>query len=228
MSGPAPAEAPEERRRRLARQRTAAHRERRSRGGVVVPVEVSPRHVRALERLALLGAGERARAAVGAAVGRFLEAAPHVAAMGDALWPEGEGSAETRRLFRLWGRMLRGGRWWEPVPGLPPPPDHPGWQAYRERRGGRFLRGGRIDPRSLLALCDQARYLGERRKGAADDVLRHERAAPGDALSDLGEATCWSCCEAPRKRQCFATDDAFVDEPGEAMIGIALHESVQK
>jgi hypothetical protein len=90
MTGTASAEPPPERRRRLARERTEAYRVRRRRGGVAVAVEVLPHHVRALERLALLGAGGRDRAAIGAAVGRFLEAAAHAAAMGDALWPEGE------------------------------------------------------------------------------------------------------------------------------------------
>jgi len=53
-------------------------------------VEVSPRHLAALERLALLDVGERDKPRIGWAVARFLDAAPHVAAIGDALWPESE------------------------------------------------------------------------------------------------------------------------------------------
>jgi hypothetical protein len=45
-------------------------------------------------------------------------------------------TADARRRFRLWARWLRGGEVGEAVPGLPPP-EHPGWWRYRERR--RFM-----------------------------------------------------------------------------------------
>jgi hypothetical protein len=76
--------------RELARERTEAYRERRRHGRVLVPVEVSPQHLGALERLALLDVGERDKACIAWAVERFLDAAPHVSALGDALWPESE------------------------------------------------------------------------------------------------------------------------------------------
>jgi hypothetical protein len=37
-----------------------------------------------------LDAGEREKACIAWAVERFLDAAPHVSALGDALWPESE------------------------------------------------------------------------------------------------------------------------------------------
>ena len=77
-------------RRELARERSEAYRDRRRHGRVLVPVEVSPRHLVALERLALLGAGERGEGCIAWAVQRFLDAAPHVSTLGDALWPERE------------------------------------------------------------------------------------------------------------------------------------------
>ena len=77
-------------RRQMARERTEAYRDRRRHGRVLVPVEVSPRHLAALERLALLDVGDRDKAEIGWAVARFLDAAPHVAAIGDALWPKDE------------------------------------------------------------------------------------------------------------------------------------------
>jgi len=51
-------------------------------------VEVGPRH--ALERLALLDVGERDKGCITWAVSRFLDAAPHASAVGDALWPADE------------------------------------------------------------------------------------------------------------------------------------------
>jgi hypothetical protein len=57
---------------------------------MLVQVEVGPRHLAALERLALLDAGERDKACITWAVSRFLDAAPHVSALGDALWPADE------------------------------------------------------------------------------------------------------------------------------------------
>jgi hypothetical protein len=40
-----------------------------------------------MERLALLEIGQRDRACIAWAVSGFVDAAPHLAAMGDALWP---------------------------------------------------------------------------------------------------------------------------------------------
>ena len=76
--------------REVARERTEAYRERRRHGRVLVQVEVSLHHLVALERLALLDSGEREKACIAWAVERFLDAAPHVSALGDALWPESE------------------------------------------------------------------------------------------------------------------------------------------
>ena len=76
--------------RKRARERTQAYRERRRHGRVSVAIEVGPRQLAALERLALLDVGNRDKASIGAAVTRFLETAPHFSAMGDALWPQGE------------------------------------------------------------------------------------------------------------------------------------------
>ena len=55
-----------------------------------MPIEVEPRHLAALERLSLLDMGNRDKRAIAWAVTRFLEMAPHLAAAGDALWPEAE------------------------------------------------------------------------------------------------------------------------------------------
>lgn len=77
-------------RREWARKRNEAFRERRRRGRVVVHVEVGPPQLAALERLALLEVGERNKACIGRAVTRFLDAAPHVSELGDALWPPEE------------------------------------------------------------------------------------------------------------------------------------------
>jgi hypothetical protein len=43
-----------------------------------------------LEQLALLAPGDRAPHRMASAAAQFLAAAPHVAAMGDALWPQRE------------------------------------------------------------------------------------------------------------------------------------------
>jgi hypothetical protein len=53
-------------------------------------MEIESHQLAALERLALLDVGNRDKQAIAAAVRRFLEAAPHVSAIGDALWPEAE------------------------------------------------------------------------------------------------------------------------------------------
>jgi hypothetical protein len=74
--------------REQARERSEAYRERRRHGRVLVAVEVGPRHLAALERLALLEVGDRDKISIAFAVSRFLETAPHLSAMGDALWPK--------------------------------------------------------------------------------------------------------------------------------------------
>jgi hypothetical protein len=77
-------------RRLQGRQRSEAYRDRRRHGRILITVEVGPRQCAALERLALLGVGERDKARLARAVSRFLDAAPYVLALGDALWPDGE------------------------------------------------------------------------------------------------------------------------------------------
>ena len=79
--------ATDEQRRQLGRQRSDAYRDRRRHGRMLVSVEVGPRQIAALERLALLDAGERDKDCIACAVSQFLDAAPHVSALGDALWP---------------------------------------------------------------------------------------------------------------------------------------------
>ena len=54
---------------------------------MLLALEVEPRDLAALERLALLDPGERAPQAVSEAVSRFLAAAGAVAGLGDALYP---------------------------------------------------------------------------------------------------------------------------------------------
>ena len=76
--------------RQQGRERSEAFRERRRHGRLLVQIEVGPRHLAALERLALLDAGERDKACIAWAVSRFLDAAPHVSALGDTLWPAEE------------------------------------------------------------------------------------------------------------------------------------------
>jgi len=76
--------------RERARDRSEAYRGRRRYGRVLVSVEIESHQLAALERLALLDVGNRDKKAVAAAVQRFLEAAPHISAVGDALWPEAE------------------------------------------------------------------------------------------------------------------------------------------
>ena len=76
--------------RERARDRSEAYRDRRRHGRVLVTVEVGPYQVAAFERLALLDMGDRNKESIAAAVNRFLEAAPRLSAMGDALWPEGK------------------------------------------------------------------------------------------------------------------------------------------
>lgn len=81
---------PNHQHREHGRERSEAFRERRRYGRTLVQVEVGPCHFSALERLALLHSGERDKASIAWAVSRFLDAAPHVSALGDALWPVAE------------------------------------------------------------------------------------------------------------------------------------------
>jgi hypothetical protein len=60
---------------------------------VLVAIELEPRALAALERLALLAPGDRDPHRMACAAARFLAAAAHVAAMGDAIWPEREDQA---------------------------------------------------------------------------------------------------------------------------------------
>jgi hypothetical protein len=76
--------------REQGRERSEAYRERRRHGRVLVSVEMGPRHFAAMERLALLETGQRDKGCIACAESRFLDAAPHAAAIGDALWPAGE------------------------------------------------------------------------------------------------------------------------------------------
>ena len=57
------------------------YRERRRHGLVLVSLEVGPRQIAALERLALLDVDDRDKASIAWAVSRFLDAAPHLAAL---------------------------------------------------------------------------------------------------------------------------------------------------
>jgi len=87
-------EALDRHRRDQGRERSEAFRERRRHGRVLVQVEIGPRHFAALERLALLDVGERDKTCLAWAVCRFLDAAPHISALGDALWPAAEEEAD--------------------------------------------------------------------------------------------------------------------------------------
>jgi hypothetical protein len=53
-------------------------------------IELAPRELAALERLALLETGDRDPRRLAAAAAQTHASAPHVAAMGDALWPQRE------------------------------------------------------------------------------------------------------------------------------------------
>jgi hypothetical protein len=79
----------------LMRRRSEACRSRRRRGAVLVTIELEPRDLAALERLALLAPGDRDPQRMASAATQFLAAAPHVAAMGDSLWPEPSGADVT-------------------------------------------------------------------------------------------------------------------------------------
>ena len=72
------------------RERMAAFRDRNRTGKTLVSVEVSVTHARALQRLGLFDE-DGGKDALAWAVVRFLDTAPHVVAIGDALYPESEG-----------------------------------------------------------------------------------------------------------------------------------------
>ena len=74
--------------RELARQRSESYRKRRRDGSLSVPIEIGPHQLAALERLALLDVGDRDKVAIAGAVMRFLNTAPYLSALGDALWSE--------------------------------------------------------------------------------------------------------------------------------------------
>ena len=71
----------------LVAARSRAYRARRRAGVLVLTVEADTRVVTALRRLGLLDPDTRDRAAIADAAARFLNAAPSVAAMGEALFP---------------------------------------------------------------------------------------------------------------------------------------------
>lgn len=75
-------------RRALNRERARAYRSRRRRGVVWAWIEIDPRALAGLERLALLPPGDRSFEAISQAVARFVQAAAPLAAVGDALWPD--------------------------------------------------------------------------------------------------------------------------------------------
>jgi phenylpropionate dioxygenase-like ring-hydroxylating dioxygenase large terminal subunit len=78
---------PAERRQRNA-ERARAYRSRQRRGVVWAWIEIDPRALAGLERLALLPPGERGLEAISEAVARFVQAAAPLAAVGDAIWPD--------------------------------------------------------------------------------------------------------------------------------------------
>jgi hypothetical protein len=78
------------------RERSEAYRERRRYGRLLVPIEVGPLQMAGLERLGLLGVGERDKGALSRAVMRYLDSASHLASMGDALWPASEEPSDER------------------------------------------------------------------------------------------------------------------------------------
>jgi hypothetical protein len=86
----APDQVDDEAHQRDLTRRSEAYRSRRRRGAALVTIELEPRDLAALERLALLEHGDRDPHWMACAAAQFL-AAPYVAAMGDALWPEAEG-----------------------------------------------------------------------------------------------------------------------------------------
>ena len=72
-----------------ARARSESYRDRRRHNRALVSVEVSVAQARALERLGLFDV-DGGKASLASAVGRYLDTAQHLAAVGDALYPESE------------------------------------------------------------------------------------------------------------------------------------------
>ena len=78
------------RQRARQRDRMAAHRQRSRTSNVLIAVEVSRANAAALERLGLFDV-DGGKPSLAWAVARFLDTAPHIVAVGDALYPEAEG-----------------------------------------------------------------------------------------------------------------------------------------
>ena len=79
---------------RTARERSARWRDRRRIGAIAVKLDVTPKHRRALEAIGLVAPGNsRNPEAIAWAVARYLDTAPAMQAIGEALypdWPEDE------------------------------------------------------------------------------------------------------------------------------------------
>jgi hypothetical protein len=82
----------EAQRRDLTRRRSEAYRDRRRRGAVLVAIELEPRDLAALERLALLAPGDRDAQRMASAAAQFLAAAPQLRGMGAAAGDRGRPS----------------------------------------------------------------------------------------------------------------------------------------
>lgn len=79
------------------RARSERWRARRRLGLIPVIIDVAPKHRRALERMGLIAAGyDENREALAWAVVRFLDAAPAVQSIGDALYPNAEDYIEAQ------------------------------------------------------------------------------------------------------------------------------------
>ena len=69
--------------------RSERWRERRRKGLIVITVDVSPAHRRVFERMGLVQPGDdQDRAALAWAVERYLDTAPAVQSIGEALYPD--------------------------------------------------------------------------------------------------------------------------------------------
>ena len=74
---------------RTARERSARWRDRRRVDAIAVNLDVMPKHRRALEAIGLIAPGNgRNPDAVAWAVARYLDTAPAMQAMGEALYPD--------------------------------------------------------------------------------------------------------------------------------------------
>ena len=79
------------------RARSERWRARRRLGLIPVIIDVAPKHRQALERMGLIATGyDEDREALAWAVVRFLDAAPAVQSIGDALYPNAEDYIEVR------------------------------------------------------------------------------------------------------------------------------------